>query len=240
MNRDMQKKFLHLMESGMAPALGCTDPVGIALCAAAARKNMPGDILKVEAVFLPSLLKNVAAVTIPKTENLCGARMATALGIIGGNADKGLEVLEDITSDDIEMACELEQSDKIMINVAEGAHRLYMNIKITTSEGTGEATIENEYANITSIKVNGTEQFEAKETVKAAAAVDEETFALLSIESIIDFVEFVSIEELSRVKEGIEMNRCRKITAKRLFCRARHYGRQQVLMQEWRDVRFLL
>lgn len=207
MNKEMQKKFLHLMESGMAPALGCTDPVGIALCAAAARKVMPGDILAVEAAFSPSLLKNVAAVTIPKTEDLCGARMATVLGIMGGNADKGLEVLEDLQPEHIKAALDLEQTDKITVKAAEGAHRLYVNIKVTTTEGVGEATIEGGYSNITSIKINGEETFEPEETVTAAAAVDNETFELLSLESIIDFIESVPVEQLGRVKEAIEMNK---------------------------------
>lgn len=207
MDKEMQKKFLHLMESGMAPALGCTDPVGIALCAATARKAMGGEILKVEAMFSPSLLKNVAAVTIPKTDDLCGARIAMALGITGGNADKGLEVLEDVQPQHISAALELEQSDKLMVAVAEGAHRLYMNVRITTDEGTGEATIEGGYANITSIKVNGEETFVQEEKESTAAAVDNDTFELLSLDSIIDFIESVPVEELQRVKEGIEMNR---------------------------------
>lgn len=207
MNREMQKKYLHLMESGMAPALGCTDPVGIALCAAAARKAVQGEIIKVEATFSPSLLKNVAAVTIPKTEDLCGARMAAALGITGGNADKGLEVLEDVLPQHIEQAVELEKSDEITMSVAEGSHRLYMNIKITTDEGTGEATIENGYANITSIKSNGIEIFEAPEEKAVSAAVDDETFEMLSLETILDFAESVPVSELGRVREAIEMNR---------------------------------
>lgn len=207
MNREMQKKILHLMESGMAPALGCTDPVGIALCAAAARKAIPGEILKVEAVFSPSLLKNVAAVTIPKTEDLCGARMAMALGITGGNPEKGLEVLDDVLPEDIRAAQQLEQSGRITVFASEDAHRLYMNIKITTEKGTGEATIEGGYSNITSIKTNGEETFTPGEMETVAAAVDNDTFEHISLDTIIDFTESVPVSELGRVKEAIEMNR---------------------------------
>lgn len=206
MEKDMQQKFLHLMESGMAPALGCTDPVGIALCAAAARKGMPGDIVRVEAEFSLNLLKNVAAVTIPKTENLCGAVMATALGITGGNPDKGLEVLEDVTPAHIEEAEMLKQSGKISLKVSDDPDKLYMNIKITTDSGVGEATIKGGYANIVSVKINGREQMEPAAAAEAKA-VDEEIYGMLSLESILDFAESVPVEKLSRVKEGIEMNK---------------------------------
>lgn len=207
MKVEMQKKILHLMESGMAPALGCTDPAGIALCAAAARKGIKGEIVKVEAVFSLNLLKNVAAVNIPKTDNLCGARIAAALGIVGGNADKGLEVLEDVTSEHIRAACELEQSGKLTVKVSDDPDKLHMNIKITTDEGVGEATIRGGYANIVSVKVNGCEQMEQEETVEAVAAVDEDTFELLSLDTILDFIETVPLDWLGRVKEGIEMNK---------------------------------
>lgn len=207
MKIEMQKKFLHLMESGMAPALGCTDPVGIALCAAVARKGIKGEILKVEATFSLNLLKNVAAVNIPKTENLCGAKIATALGITGGNADKGLEVLEDVTAEHIRQARELEESGKITVKVSDDPDKLHMNVKITADEGTGEATIRGSYTNIVSIKINGCEQMELKEIDASAAALDEDTFDKLSLDSIIDFIETVPIDQLDRVKQAIEMNK---------------------------------
>lgn len=207
MKIEMQKKILHLMESGMAPALGCTDPAGVALCAATARKVIRGEIIKVEAAFSLNLLKNAAAVNIPKTDNLCGVSIATALGIIGGNADKGLEVLEDVTDEHIIQACKLEQSGKIIVKVSDDPDKLHMNIKITTDEGVGEATIRGGYANIVSIKVNGFEQIEHKVEAENVVEVDEDTFEILSLDSILDFVETVPVEQLSRVKEGIQMNK---------------------------------
>lgn len=198
-------EFVKLLEHEMVPALGCTDPIGIAFCAASAARYSRGELKKVEALYSMNLIKNVAAVTIPNTNGLYGARIATAVGITGGNPDRGLEVLADLTPQQVEAARELEKSERLEIAIAGNDIRLYMQIAITSSENTVTAVVQDEYTNLVSLCVDGVEQLvpsaDNNRTPEKGYAYEQ-----LSIASILDFASNVPFEKLSHIEEAVKMN----------------------------------
>lgn len=197
-------EFVKLLEHEMVPALGCTDPIGIAFCAASAARYSRGTLKGVKALYSMNLIKNVAAVTIPGTGGLCGARIATALGITGGDADKGLEALENLTSQQVEQAKRLEQSEQLQVAIADSDSKLYMEVSLVSSENTVTAIVRDDYTNLVSLRIDGEEQLTAMEEggrKEEALAYDK-----LSIEAIFDFAEHVPFSSLSHVEEGIRMN----------------------------------
>ena len=89
---------LHPRRSGGSkPALGCTEPISLALAAAVAAAELEGPVERVEAWVSPNLMKNGLGVTVPGT-GMVGLPIAAALGALGGNANAGLEVLKDATA----------------------------------------------------------------------------------------------------------------------------------------------
>ena len=102
-------RFIAILEEELVPALGCTEPIAIAYAVACARRLL-GKIP--DTVCIKSsgnIIKNVKSVIVPNSGNMKGVQAAAAIGIIGGNSDKGLEVLADITEDDIEQTKEFLQ-----------------------------------------------------------------------------------------------------------------------------------
>lgn len=196
--------FLTLLKREMAPALGCTDPIGIAFCAASAAARAKGAIQKVTACYSMNLMKNVAAVTIPKTGGLCGARIATAVGICGGNPSKGLEVLEDLSPTQLAQAKALEKSGKLQVTIADNDIKLYMEVTITADENVVTAVVQDDYTNLTSLTVDGVELLSP--SAGPAAEKDDSLYRQLSIASILDFASNVPVRELSHMEEAIEMN----------------------------------
>jgi len=91
---DNSKKelLLKIVKEQVMPALGCTEPASVALSAATARKFIPGEIERIVVTVDKNVYKNGARVTIPGTKEK-GLQIAAALGAVGGNPDKGLEVL---------------------------------------------------------------------------------------------------------------------------------------------------
>lgn len=92
-----KNNYANILIEELIPAMGCTEPVAIALCAAKARETlaqMPTEVL-VEASG--SIIKNVKSVIVPHTANMKGIDVAAAVGIIGGKPEKVLNVLEDVT-----------------------------------------------------------------------------------------------------------------------------------------------
>lgn len=196
-------EFVKLLEHEMVPALGCTDPIGIAFCAASAARYARGELKRVEGIYSMNLIKNVAAVTIPGTEGLCGAGIATALGVTGGNADKGLEALEDLTPRQVEQARELEQSEKLQVSIADSDIKLYMEVRIQTSENAVIAIVQDEYTNLVSLRVDGKEML-----ARAESKRQEEAYAYdrLSLDSIFDFASTVPFSKLSHIEKAVKMN----------------------------------
>ncbi|HBU94499.1 MAG TPA: hypothetical protein DEF22_10135, partial [Leclercia adecarboxylata] len=86
--------LIHAVQEEVKPALGCTEPVSLALACAIAAEQLSGEVTHIEAWVSPNLMKNGLGVTVPGT-GMVGLPIAAALGAIGGNARGGLEVLKD-------------------------------------------------------------------------------------------------------------------------------------------------
>jgi L-cysteine desulfidase len=107
----MQYTVKDILKMEVAPALGCTEPVAIALGAAAARALLPDKtISSIEVSVDPNIYKNGLAVTIPGTEGLVGLETAAAVGALGGDPALKLEVLGPIDDEAVAQARELIKS----------------------------------------------------------------------------------------------------------------------------------
>lgn len=202
-----REKFIRILDQQLVPALGCTDPVGVAYGAACARSYISGKILSIEAELSVNIIKNASAVCIPRTEGRCGVGLALALGALGGNFFKGLEVLADLKPEHIGQAEEMLEEQRVSVRVADTEQTLYIRVILRTEEGQAEVVIEDSYLNVTSVRVNGSlvlvsgaacEEDQGKE-----AEVD---YEILSLSSILEFVSQADEEQLTRVGQAIDMN----------------------------------
>ncbi len=198
------EEFSRILKSEMVPALGCTDPIGIAFCAAVARKYSRGDIIKIEAWLSKNLIKNVMAVIIPGSNGMCGAGIAAALGAVCGDPDKKLEVLEGISSEQVNEAAVLEDAGKITIYVADENIPLYMKLRLFTEQDEVTVIIKDGYTNVTEISVNGCCILKESES---GAADDSLRYDLLDLGNIMDFADNAPLDSMGVVAEAIEMNR---------------------------------
>lgn len=202
-----RKKFIDVLDAQLIPALGCTDPVGLAYGAACARSYAPGEVLSVEAQISVNLIKNAAAVCIPKTGGRCGIPLALSLGIVGGNASKGMEVLADLTEKDLAAADDLVKKNVIHSTVADNDKTLYLCVEIKTTEAAAKVIIEDDYMNVTFVEVNGqvVSSAASQQDGKAAKSAKKDV-SFLSIQSILEFASEATEEELWKVAKAVEMN----------------------------------
>lgn len=214
------EQFIKILEKEMVPALGCTDPVGVAFAAAFARQYLKGEILAIRGEISVNIIKNAAAVCIPRTGGKCGVGFALALGAIAGNSQKGLEVLTDVTVEAVEQAAALLETGAVVLSVSEDPNKLYMKVTVTTAEEEAVVIIKDSYTNVTDVVVNGqvlflngTEETDGEDdssacpAQKAPTAVKTELpYHILSLESIFHFAEEVPLERLGIIKEAVRMN----------------------------------
>ena len=89
---EIEKPLLHLVERDVVPALGCTEPISLALAAATAAKYLGKTPERIEAKVSPNLMKNGLGVAVPGT-GMVGLPIAAAIGALGGDPESELEVL---------------------------------------------------------------------------------------------------------------------------------------------------
>ena len=97
MESSLYQNYVKILNNELVPALGCTEPIAIAYGAAKARAVLGEFPDHVEMCCSGNIIKNVMGVTVPNSGGLRGIDVAATLGIVGGNAERELEVLENIT-----------------------------------------------------------------------------------------------------------------------------------------------
>ena len=198
--------YVEILKEELVPAMGCTEPIALAYAAAKTREVLgclPDRVL-IEASG--SIIKNVKSVIVPNTNHLKGMPAAAAAGIIAGHSEKELEVIADVSGNEIEeMRRFLEQ---IQIDVEHVDHGLVFEIIITEYSGDSYAKVRitNFHTNIVLIEKDGKILYENKAETLAEneKRVDR---SLLDMESIWDFVNSLDIEDVREVlSRQIEYN----------------------------------
>lgn len=195
----------------VAPALGCTEPVAMALATAAAAHLIPGEVTAVHLSIDPNLYKNALAVAIPGTEGKYGLALAGALGAVLRNPEGKLEILSLVTPDVVSQAEQMVREKKVTVTLLAEKRGIYIHAVVTTTAGTAEATVEHYHNNITSLSRNGERiakhplLSEVRETSKSVAEM-EKWLAGLSLAQLIALTDEMDAEDYAFIKKGVETN----------------------------------
>lgn len=179
--------YIKILEEELVPAFGCTEPIALAYAAAKARDLLGHLPEKISLQVSGSIVKNVKSVIVPNTGKLRGIPAAAVAGIIAGNAEKELEVLSDISSEEITSIQDFLETADIDVSVLEDGPVFDIIVTETYKDNYAKVRIADYHTNIVLLEKNG-EILLAKE-VKTADTSDE-TMAdrsLLTAEGIWDF-----------------------------------------------------
>lgn len=203
-----KEELIALLKQEVVPALGCTEPVCVALAAADAAKAAGGTILSVRVEMNPGIYKNGMNVGIPGFDRV-GLKYAAALGACLANPQKGLKLLEDLSPAVSSQAINLVESGMVTLKLKEDEPLLYAHAEAVSSAGTGASTIRNTHSNIvcTARTVNGVlTPFFQKEYSLTGRTTLHEKLASMTISQIVSLVESCSPEELAFMEDGARMN----------------------------------
>jgi len=202
-----------ILRMEVAPALGCTEPVAIALGAAAAASLLPDrEIDSVEIWVDPNIYKNGIAVSIPGTGGLSGLDTAAAIGALGGDAKMKLEVLESVDDALTARTLKFLKADKVKVNLLSDQKGLYIKTVLHSGADKAESLIRDMHDNITELSLNGvpvkgsTLLSEAKPGGKSDLAEMEACLKKLSLEKLLDLVDDLDDDDLAFLEEGIRHN----------------------------------
>ena len=197
-----------MIKDDMKPALGVTEPGAIAFAVAKARSFTKGDIKKVNVAMNSGMYKNAFTCGIPNS-NEVGNIFAAALGVVAGNADKGLESLADVTPEDNVKAQEMIDQGKITVELSGITSRIFIEATVETEEDKAIVTIRDSHTNITKIIVNDKVELETEDEKKTEEdGGEEESHSIhkYTLQQLYDYVTTVDIEEFRFINEAYKVN----------------------------------
>ena len=199
-------QFIAILEEELVPALGCTEPIAIAYAGAHARALLGEIPDRVCIKSSGNIIKNVKSVTVPNSGNMKGIPAAAAIGIIGGNPDKGLEVLADITEADIARTKEFLEKIPCKVSLLDTVASLHFIVEVFAGGDSASVEIIHQHTNIVHTSKNGKDVLRAPfDPASANAALTDRSG--LSVKKILEFADTIDLDRVRPVLERqIEYN----------------------------------
>ena len=204
-------QIIALIKEQVVPAIGCTEPICVALAVARATEELGSLPVRIEAQLSANILKNAMGVGIPGT-GMVGLPIAIALGAIVGRAAYGLEVLRDCTPEAVEQGKAYIAEDRIQIGLKEDApSKLYVEIHTYDDEGHKvEVVIAHRHTHLIYIARDGQATLDLRHTadcVSEAAAIQNEDAPLaLNMRKVYDFATTAPLAEIEFIQEARRLN----------------------------------
>lgn len=197
--------YVQILKEELVPAMGCTEPIALAYCAAKAREvlgELP-DRCVVEASG--NIVKNVKSVIVPNTGGLKGIEAAAAAGIVAGDAGRVLEVISEVTGEQKVRIKEYMEKAQIQVKPLETDEILDMIVTLYAADSYSKVRIANYHTNIVLIEKDGDKLYEVG--VMAAKEAQMADRSLLNVEDIYDFAKTVDLEDVREmIGRQIEYN----------------------------------
>ena len=193
------QQLLQLLHSEVIPAIGCTEPIAVALCVARAKEKLGAEPDSIKVYLSKNVYKNALAVGIPNT-GMTGLPIAIALGATVGRSEYMLEVLRDATPQAVAYAKDYMQRVPADIQINYNApSMLYIHAQVACGDQTAQVTIQDEHTHFVE-DANPAAPSLAPSQSAAPAPV-------LTLKRVYDFAQSVDIDQVNFLLEGAEMNK---------------------------------
>ena len=193
--------LLQLLRREVIPAIGCTEPIAVALCTARAKELLGAEPDKITVYLSKNVYKNALAVGIPNT-GMTGLPIAIALGATVGKSEYMLEVLRDATPEAVAYAKQYMLRVPATIKVDYDAPSLlYIHVEVANGDCTAQATIIDEHTNFFPSPISNNQSPIANNQSPIANSPE-----CLNLRRVYDFAMEVDTHELTFLLEGAQMN----------------------------------
>jgi L-cysteine desulfidase len=201
MMKPLWSAYIALIKREVVPALGCTEPISVALAAAHCRELLGTVPQRLDVLVSGNLFKNGMGVGVPGT-GLTGLAIAAAAGAQGGQADAGLEVLKNLTPAQVAQARAM--LPQITVDVKDGSPLLYAEVKAYAPGHEARVIIAQAHTHIVLKELDGCAQESADDASRPAASKPAKP--AMNMRDIVEFSEAVAYPEIAFILDAATMN----------------------------------
>lgn len=202
-NAETRAQIINLINKEVVPAVGCTEPMAVALCAAKAAEVLGCRPQKVRAQLSANILKNAMGVGIPGT-GMIGLPIAIALGTLIGKSEYQLEVIKDLTPETLEEGKAFIKEQRITIlrksNIEE---KLYIEVESSTETSTATVIISCAHTNIVYVEKDGNVLLDNRTTRSESC---EQKDISLDLKLVYDFATTAPVGEIDFILKAKDYN----------------------------------
>ncbi len=197
MQQDVYQAYIDILKEELVPAMGCTEPIAIAYASSKARQVLDEEVNSVIVTASNNIIKNVKSVIVPNTGSLRGIKAAAIAGIVAGDADKELQVLSNVTQQQIELMKASLEKINCKVKAAEDHYVFYIGVEVIGADHKVFVEVIGSHTNIVKI-VKDDEILFQKDILeeKDSHKVDHN---LLKVKDIVEFADEVDINDVKEV-----------------------------------------
>ncbi|MBE5795169.1 MAG: serine dehydratase subunit alpha family protein [Clostridiales bacterium] len=196
------QKYFDALRQEIKPALGCTEPIAVALAVAKAKETLGCLPEQIDLWVSCNILKNAMGVGIPGT-GMVGLEIASALSCIAGRSQYGLEVLSGASAQDCAEARTYAASGRIHVHTKDTEKKLYIEAHATGAGHEAICIIEDAHTSITHVQLDDQVIESRKSQSQHPGATSEYE---MDVAGIYDFITRVDVERIAFLKEGLVLN----------------------------------
>lgn len=211
MNESERRQIIALVKREVVPAIGCTEPIAVALCVAKATETLGMKPEKINVWLSANILKNAMGVGIPGT-GMIGLPIAIALGALIGKSEYQLEVLKDSTPEAVEAGKHFIDEKRISIALKPDiTEKLYIEVRCEAGENWATAVIAGGHTSFVYVARNGEVLLDKQ---AASGEEEEEVVPDLNLRKVYDFAMTAPLDEIRFILDTARLN---KAAAERSF-----------------------
>mgnify|MGYP000150974378 CR=1 FL=1 len=195
--KEIYSAYTEILKEELMAAMGCTEPIALAYAAAIARRELNDLPDRVLVQTSGSIIKNVKSVIVPNTGHLKGIPAAVSAGIVAGNPDKELEVIADVSKEDIKNIEKFMQEKEIVVEHLDEGFIFDIVITLYKGEDYAKVHIINSHTNVVLVEHN-------HRILKSSDCLndmpsDTAKYELLNMKDIWDYVNHVDLADIKEL-----------------------------------------
>ena len=208
--RDLRTNLIDILKAEVKPAVGCTEPVAVALACAKAKELLGEEVVKNKILVSPNVYKNAMCVGIPGTDRL-GLKIAVAMGLVGGKSEEGLTLLEGLTEEQVRESERYVDTTPISIEPLDTKEKVVIDVTLEGENNKSRVIIKTKHDNFVFIQQNDlvlldqVDGYAEKDEVQTEEK-KENIMDNITIQEIVTNIENMDLEDIKFLLDGIEMN----------------------------------